>query len=309
MTEADPLAARSRTLFWLFGYYLRWYFYRRFHGVRLSRSGVPAVSSGPLIVYSNHSSWYDPALYIVLNTKLFPGRAGFGPMDKAALGKYGVLRRMGVFGVEQDSARGAAHFLRTSLRVLADAAAMFWITGEGAFTDIRARPIVLRPGIAHLARRVPDATILPLAIEYTFWNESKPEVLVRFGPPIETARDRSVAEWMAVLEAGLTRTMDALATESMTRDPGLFQPVVRGAAGVGGIYDVYRRVRAALAGQRFDPTHQGVEATGVLKPSSANGRGLGEGDASQKQKPAFELPSTLTPALSRQREREKTRGA
>ncbi len=306
MAEADPLAARSRTLFWLFGYYLRWYFYRRFHGVRLSQSGIPAVPSGPLIVYSNHSSWYDPALYIVLNTKLFPGRAGFGPMDEAALGKYGVLRRMGVFGVEQASARGAAHFLRTSLRVLTDPTAMFWITGEGAFTDIRARPIVLRPGIAHLARRVPDATILPLAIEYTFWNESKPEVLVRFGPPIETARDRSVAEWTAVLEAGLTRTMDALAAESMTRDAGLFRPVVRGVAGVGGVYDLYRRIRAAAAGQRFDPTHQNSEAT--LKPSPAGGRGLGEGGTFEDQKATFDLPSTLTPPLSRQREREKARG-
>ncbi len=299
MTETDPLAARSRTLFWLFGYYLRWYFHRRFHGVRLSRSGIPAVPPGPLIVYSNHSSWYDPALYIVLNAKLFPGRAGFGPMDEAALGKYGVLRRMGVFGVEQDSARGAAHFLRTSLRVLADPAAMFWITGEGAFTDSRARPIVLRPGIAHLARRVPGATILPLAIEYTFWNESKPEALMRFGPPIEAGRERSVAEWTAVLEAGLTRTMDALAAESMARDPGLFQPVVRGVAGVGGIYDLYRRIRAVLVGRRFNASHQdpALDLPASLNPPSAG------------MKRAEEAPGTLpTFSLSRQREREKARG-
>lgn len=259
-TEADPLAARSPRLFWLFGYYLRWYFHRRFHAVRLSRSGVPAPSSGPLIVYSNHPSWWDPALYIVLNAMLFPKRAGFGPMDDASLGKYGVLRRMGIFGVEQNSARGAAQFLRTSLRVLADPAAMFWITGEGHFTDFRARPVVLRPGIAHLAKRVPGAVILPLAIEYTFWNESRPEVLVRFGPPVDTARDRSVAEWTAHLEHELTRTMDVLAVESMTRNPGLFRSLVHGGTGIGGVYDLYRRARAALAGRRFDPSHEGPDA-------------------------------------------------
>ena len=247
-------------MFWLFGWSLRWYFHRRFHAVRLSRSGIPAVPAGPLIIYSNHPSWWDPALYIVLNTMLFPKRAGFGPMDEEALQKYGVLRRMGVFGVEQDSARGAARFLRTSLRVLADPAAMFWITGEGGFIDFRARPIALRAGIAHLARRVPGAVILPLAIEYTFWNESKPEVLVRFGPPVEAVRDRSVAEWAAHLEGELTRTMDVLAAESMTRNPGLFQPLVRGGTGVGGIYDLYRRFRAMRAGRRFDPSHEGPEA-------------------------------------------------
>ena len=34
------------------------------------------------------------------------------------------------------------------------------------------RPIRLRPGIAHLAAMVPDVMLVPLAIEYVFWNES-----------------------------------------------------------------------------------------------------------------------------------------
>ncbi len=58
---------------------------------------------------------------------------------------------------------------------------MLWITAEGAFTDHRARPVALRPGLAHLARQVPGAVILPLALDYTFWNESRPEALLRFG--------------------------------------------------------------------------------------------------------------------------------
>ena len=259
-TRIDPVAARSGPLFWAFGWYLRWYFHRRFHAVRLSRAGPPRAQPGrPLIIYSNHPSWWDPALYILLCTKLFPGRPGYGPMDAKALGRYGVLERMGVFGIALDSKRGAAHFLATSLRVLSGPGAILWVTAEGGFADPRQRPVRLRPGIAHLARRVPGAVILPLALEYIFWNESKPEALVRFGDPIETGagtgRGRSVAEWTAHLEAELTRTMDALAAESMQRDPCLFQPVLRGAAGVGGAYDLYRRARALAGGRRFDPSH------------------------------------------------------
>lgn len=258
--DYDPVATRSARLFWAFGWYLRWYFYRRFHAVRLSRSGLPAGGAGrPLIIYSNHPSWWDPALYILLCIKLFPGRPGYGPMDSAALGKYGVFERMGVFGIEPGTPRGAARFMSTSLRVLSDPHSILWITAEGDFADPRQRPVQLRPGIAHLARRVPDAIILPLAIEYSFWNESKPEALARFGTPIETGRDRTVAEWTQYLEAELTRTMDALTAESMARDSRLFQPVLRGVAGVGGIYDLYRRFRATAAGQRFDPTHEGRE--------------------------------------------------
>lgn len=258
--DSDPVAARSVRLFWAFGWYLRWYFYRRFHAVRMSRSGLPAGAAGqPLIIYSNHPSWWDPALYILLCVKLFPGRPGYGPMDSAALGKYRVFERMGVFGIEPGTPRGAARFMSTSLRVLSDPRSILWITAEGDFADPRRRPLRLRPGIAHLARRVPGAIILPLAVEYSFWNESKPEALIRFGAPIETGRGRTVAEWTEHLEAELTRTMDALTAESMARDPRLFQPVLRGAAGVGGIYDLYRRFRAVAAGRRFDPTHQGRE--------------------------------------------------
>lgn len=256
----DPIARRSGPLFWLFGWYLRWYFWRRFHAVRLSRGGIPRPPPGrPLIIYSNHPSWWDPAMYILLCNRLFPGRAGFGPMDAKALGRYGILERMGVFGIELDTPRGAVRFLDTSLRVLSNPSNIIWVTAEGAFTDHRARPVRLRPGLAHLARRVPGAVILPLAIEYTFWNESRAEALARFGDPIETGRDRNVAEWTMHLEAELTRAMDALAAESAQRNPALFQPLVRGGSGVGGIYDLWRRARAWAAGERFNPSHEGPE--------------------------------------------------
>jgi 1-acyl-sn-glycerol-3-phosphate acyltransferase len=260
-SEGDPVAARSARLYRAFGWYLRWYFYRRFHAVRLSRTGLPraallaAVAGRPVIIYGNHPSWWDPALYILLDTLLFPGRCSYGPMDAKALGKYGLFERLGVFGIALDSPRGAARFLSTSLDVLSDPGNVLWITAEGEFTDPRRRPVRLRSGIAHLARRVPGAVILPLAIEYTFWNESKPEALARFGPPIESGGG-TVAEWTVRLEEELAQTMDALTAESVQRDPALFEQLLHGQVGVGGIYDLWRRGRALAAGRRFDPRHE-----------------------------------------------------
>ena len=299
----DPIATRSGRAFWAFGWYLRWYFYRKFHAVRISHAGRPHGFAGrPLIIYGNHPSWWDPALYILLCTVLFPGRRGYGPMDAKALGNpdvglvtmsevadqigaicdrtaiplivdadtgFGnalnvqrtvrVFERMGVFGIALDTPRGAARFLSTSLRILSDPASILWITAEGEFADVRRRPLQLRPGIAHLARRVPGAVILPLAVEYPFWNESRPEALVRFGDPIESGPQRTVAGWTGHLEAELTRTMDGLAAEAVQRDPRRFQTLLRGGGGVGGIYDLYRRSRAFAAGRRFDPRHESRE--------------------------------------------------
>ena len=257
MPEDDPLRARSAGAVRAFSLYLRWYFQRNFHAVRIARNGLPAiVSNRPIIVCCNHPSWWDPAMFILLMHILMPDRAGFGPMDAAALKRYGVLRKMGVFGIDLDTRGGAAHFMRAGLRILDDPRSVLWVTAEGAFTDPRVRPVHLRAGIAHLARRVPEAVILPLALEYPFWNERRPEALVHFGSPIDAGAANSVGERTAVLEAALTRTIDELAAMSVTRNPALFVQLLRGTTGIGGVYDMWRHGAALLAGRRFDPGHE-----------------------------------------------------
>jgi 1-acyl-sn-glycerol-3-phosphate acyltransferase len=252
----DPRSTRSAIFIGAFSRYLRWYFRRNFHAVRLSRTGLPRLPAGrPAIVYTNHPSWWDPALFVLLSTRLLPGRPGFGPMEADALAQYGLLRRLGVFGVESASRRGAARFLNVSISVLADPSAILWVTAEGAFTDARSRPVRLRPGVAHLARRLEGAVLVPLAIEYTFRNERRPEALVRFGDPLAASPSHDVGAWTALLERELSPTMDALAAESATRDASLFLDLERGVAGVGGPYDAWRRFRAIAAGQAFDPGH------------------------------------------------------
>ena len=248
----------------LFGWYLRlWYVPRRFGAVRVSRVGLPQVPPGrSVVIYSNHASWWDPAMYILLGLSLLPDRIGYGPMETRELHRYGLLRRMGVFGIDPTSPRGAAAFLQAGRRVLADPRGTLWVTAEGRFTDPRVRPLILRPGIAHLAKHVPGVVFVPLALEYSFWNESRPEALARFGAPILPAAGSDPAELTARLAAGLTETMDALAAESITRDPAMFQSILRGGVGVGGIYDLWRRLRAWGAGRRFDPAHAPRPLTG-----------------------------------------------
>ena len=233
-----------------------------FRAVRISRAGLPPPEAtspaGRVIVYTNHPSWWDPAVCMILSARLFRGRPGFGPMDDAAFRRYGIFRRMGVFGIALDTRAGARRFLEISERALAVAGGMMWITAEGHFTDPRTRPVRLRSGIAHLARRVPGAVLVPLALSYEFWNESRPEALVRFGTPTRPGEAAGVGALAGLLSARLGETMDALARESATRNPALFSAVVRGRAGADLVYDGWRRARAAVRGERFDPAHEEV---------------------------------------------------
>ncbi|WP_085085530.1 lysophospholipid acyltransferase family protein [Azospirillum oryzae] len=256
MTD-DPVALRSRLLCWFFGGVMARRLRRSFHAVRLARPGWPVLPPGrPVIVYLNHPSWWDPALLIVMGTTRFRGRPGFGPIDAEMLRRYRFMRRIGLFGLEPGRA-GAVTFLRTAEHILADPRAMLWITAEGAFTDPRRRPVTLRPGIAHLVRRAPSALVVPLAVEYPFWDERTPEALLRFGEPIDAAciKDLPVQEIAADLEGRLETVMDQLAQDAQSRDPSRFLTLMEGTVGIGGIYDLWRRTRAWAGGQAFSAAH------------------------------------------------------
>ena len=99
--------------------------------------------------------------------------------------------------------------------------------------------------------------MLPLALDYVFWTERRPEMLAAFGEPLEArdllALDREAREER--IREALTATMDRLAEEAMTRDPARFTVLVSGAEGMGGIYDLWRRFAALVRGRRFDPRH------------------------------------------------------
>jgi len=239
--------------------YLRRYFARSFDAIRMSGHRELAIRGDePLVVYTNHPSWWDPILYLLLSQEFFPKRVSYGPMDAAALEKYPMLARLGVFGVAQGTRQGGARFLETGEAILRLPETALWITAEGEFTDPRRRPIRLRPGLSHLIRRVGRVTVVPLAVEYTFWNERLPEILVRFGDAVRFTEDdagNSTAELTARLERSLESTLDDLQALARTRDPLAFETLLLGRTGVGGLYDAWRRLVARLKGREFDASH------------------------------------------------------
>ena len=232
---------------------------RHLNAVRLARWGVPlcAEHSGPIVVYCNHPAWWDAATVILLAGRLFPTRECYAPFDAKALERYAVFRRMGAFGVDLETARGAAQFLAASRGILSRPHRMIWITAQGRFVDVRARPLGLRPGVARLAEIAPNALFLPLALEYAFWEERGAEACAAFGTPIPAADLLALPrpERLGRLEGALTATLDRLSADVIAREPARFAPLVSGAKGIGGIYDGWRRLKALRAGRRFDPAH------------------------------------------------------
>ncbi len=255
-----PLPAISQPILRWFTWYSRRYIKRHFHSLRISRSDLPLTRSDlPMVLYTNHASWWDPLVGLVLKNELFPNRSAFAPIDSDALKRYKMLGKLGFFGVEQNSPRGAIQFLRSAEAILNGPNRLLVITPQSRFNDVRERPIHFRPGLGHLAARVEHALFLPMAVEYVFWEERLPEILLRFGQPIEIRRSptatRTPKYWTTILEEKLSNTQDALATEAQRRDPTNFKSILRGDAGQGGIYDWWRALSAKLRGETFKKEH------------------------------------------------------
>ncbi len=249
LRRRSPLAIR------FFSYQFALELRRSFQSVRLSQSGpVPALPDGPVVVYSNHPSWWEAVTYVYVGSTLFPTRIGYGPVAEKQLKRYPFLDRLGIFGIDLESYAGAARFLSVARQLFLEPGSVLWITAEGAFTDVRARPVVLRPGISHLAGVVPRVAFVPLAIEYVFWDQKRPELLLRFGSPV-TADGRSRRQLHRRLEAALEGTMDALAQEAMSREPSRFRTLMDNRRGITPVYDTVRRVLFWMNKTPYNPLH------------------------------------------------------
>jgi 1-acyl-sn-glycerol-3-phosphate acyltransferase len=238
------------------------YLHRHLDALRLPHWSAPPARGhrGPIVVYCNHPAWWDAALIIVLAGRLYPERESRAPFDAAMLARYRIFERIGAFGVDLETPRGAAQFLTAARTILSSSDGMLWITAQGRFADARARPLALRPGVARLAEIAPDALFVPLALEYAFWDERGAEAFAAFGDGIAGADLAALPrpERLARLETALTATLDRLSADVISREPERFRSLVSGRKGVGGIYDLWRRILARLTGRRFDPAHRAL---------------------------------------------------
>jgi 1-acyl-sn-glycerol-3-phosphate acyltransferase len=243
-----------------FHLYLRWYVGRHFHGLRIAGADrFPRCVNGPTIIYLNHPSWWDPLTCILLSRHFLPQSNHYAPMDAAALRRYQFLSKLGLFPVEPDTLQGGIQFMRRGKDILRRPNSVLWLTPEGRFVDPRKR-LVFKDGLAHLLQRVGSATLLPLAIEYVFWDERLPEILVNCGIPlpVRVSGETSATALNGMLISSLAMAQEELAVMALSRDATKFETLLEGGAGVGVMYDLWRRMNAQVRGERYGAEHGSI---------------------------------------------------
>jgi 1-acyl-sn-glycerol-3-phosphate acyltransferase len=208
-----------------------------------------------VICFANHPAWWDPLVALLLHRLYLTGRTAYAPIDQTSLDQYPIFRKLGFYGIDLDSLEGAKRFLSVTRALLRRPTTAIWMTPGGKFADARDKT-TFQPGLGHLAATTPGFTLVPLVLEYTFWEERTPEALIEFGQPIGTgARRGSKDGWQRELEDRLASAQASLAAKVISREPTAFDVVLDGSAGVGGWYDLGRRAKSLLMRTNFDPRH------------------------------------------------------
>ena len=227
-----------------------------FHCVYLRQATTgPSSDSPPLIMFGNHSAWWDAHLAMVLNEECWH-TDGYVMVEDTQLSRYRFFRWCGAFSVNRHDPRSALESINYAVQRLIEAprrSLLIFPQGEILANDIR--PLVFYQGAGRITSKVAAqagaCALYPIALRYEFIGEQKPDAFISVGPPIIIRRDdptwsrdssglpdaRLITQCM---QQALTEELDRLRADVIAYRLSLFTPVINGVWSINRIWDVVR---------------------------------------------------------------------
>ncbi len=176
-------ARKSPSFEYFFDLYNHFLLRRHFQYIHVNKA---TKIKGPVIIYSNHVSWWDGLVLFHLNRHIW-SRNGYVLMGEKGLQEYPFFRRIGAFAMNSFDSQDVRKGLRYALKLLEnpDTLLAWFPQGEERHPD--ARPLQFADGLVVLLqmaiRHHLEVTIVPMAIRYEFLERKRPEVFISLGEP------------------------------------------------------------------------------------------------------------------------------
>jgi 1-acyl-sn-glycerol-3-phosphate acyltransferase len=210
-------AKKSRWFEEIFAVYSRNLFRRRFRSLNVSGLDFLRNLNQPLLVYANHSSWWDG--FVAFRISRAARLDSFLMMEEKQLKKLSAFRRLGAFSVVREKPREAAKSIGYAANLLKENSnRTLWIFPQGEILPNDERPLNFYHGVARIIEKVGGGFAAPLAIRYEFRGEFKPEIFVKIGEPqlIATAKNFDAKTLTGQFEQILTAVLDELKNDVLT---------------------------------------------------------------------------------------------
>ncbi len=215
---------------------------RHFSRIRLRQATPnPQRNGPPVILFGNHSSWWDGYMVMLLNEQVW-GLDAYIMIEEAQLARYQFFRLLGGFSVNRQNGRSAAASITYSADLLNNKPGrMLVIFPQGEILANDRRPLIFYSGVGHLARRVRDVRFYPLALRYEFIGEQRPEVFLSVGTPLHFADSSATPKDIAAsLAQALTNELDRLRDDVIAYRLQSFTTVISGVPSINRLWDSLR---------------------------------------------------------------------
>ena len=176
---------------------------------------IEAEKDVPTILFAPHCNWWDGIVLYNTTHRIFHKEIRLMVEE---LNSFPLLRRGGAYSVNKKSPQSAMKALKYSVDVVGDLRNMLCIFPQGIIRPPHFRPIEFQTGLAYIAenalKKYGKVNLIPMAVDYAFFRDNRPEVIVEFGKRIEHRKgnefdNMSRKELTHYLEKALTETCDS----------------------------------------------------------------------------------------------------
>lgn len=222
------VAKKSRWFEEIFAVYNRNLIKRRFHSLSVSgfENLQEKTDETPLLIYANHTSWWDGLIAFELSRKA--RLDSFLMMEEENLRRLFLFRKLGVFSVSKkpritiESLNYAADLLKT------DSKRAVWIFPQGKIFPNDARPIRFYKGAAKIIEKVGKCLSLPVTFRYEHLGNFKPEIFVKIGKPDLIVGDKNfdVKKFTDFFSNKMTVVLNDLKTDVIIEETESYHKII-----------------------------------------------------------------------------------
>lgn len=217
---------------------------RAFHSIRVEgREHVLRLDRDrPMIIFANHSSWWDGLIEFYLSHEVFEVDS-YLIMDEEQLVRYRFFRWIGAFSVNRQNPRDAIRSLQYAAALFDRPNRLLWIYPQGVMRPNDARPLRFEQGVVRIARLLNNSQLVPLVHRYEFVKDQRPDAFLSFGPEISIPADTDPKTATQSLEAVLTGHLDRLRTSIAGERFDQFEVILQGKRSTSATYDSVRGLK------------------------------------------------------------------
>lgn len=167
-----------------------------------------ALDRGPVIVASNHVSWWDPLVMVHLDAKLKSD--AYCLMDKANLDGLRFFSWLGALPLDRSSPRASLRDLERAAILLSEPGRMLVVFPHGEQRPAHL-PLEFRSGVHSLFTKT-GAPVYPLALRYDFHQSDRPVIHLALGEPL-SERNLRREEFLRRLEGSVREQLELVDRE------------------------------------------------------------------------------------------------